>query len=344
MSGGVPEFLEKRQAHGQVSAIGIRGRYAVRAMTPEPTMGVLLVAHGTVTDLDEIDEFLTAIRRGRPPTVELAREIRRRYEAIGGSPLLATTNEQARLLSARLNRPVLVGMRFGSPSLEQALDRATHLGLRRLVVLPMAPYSVGLYFDEARARHRAVAAVTNDHGLELLPASAWGSHPRLVQAHVEMIRRFAGEAIAEGAKVVLSAHSLPTRVIEGGDQYANEIAHAANAIGAALGVPVELGFQSQGADGGRWLGPDLKSIVRALAAGGTTKVVVAPFGFLCDHVETLFDLDIELRAYAEALGVDLCRVPALGVQTSLIDTLVDVFQGALANRARVETPKEVGPC
>lgn len=298
-------------------------------MADSAVEGVILIAHGTVTDLDQMAGFLTAIRRGRPPSAQLVAEMTRRYEAIGGSPLLATTNQQAAALSARLGRPVFVGMRFGEPSIEQALNQAEQAGVRRLAVVPLAPYSAKLYFDEVRARRWAMPLTSANDGLQLLSVGPFGTHGDLIRAHTEQIRSFAGQAIAAGARVVLSAHSLPMRVIELGDGYAQETRQSADAIGAALGVAVELAYQSQGADGGRWLGPDLKDVVSAVTAKGATRVVVAPFGFLCDHVETLFDLDIELKVHTDALGVGLCRVPALGLHSALIDALADLAENVL---------------
>jgi ferrochelatase len=313
-------------------------------MTHSAVEGVVLIAHGTVTKLEQMTEFLTAIRRGRPPSAQLVAEMRHRYEAIGGSPLLDTTNRQASTLSQRLGKPVFVGMRFGHPSIEQALTQAGQAGVRRLVVVPLAPYSVQLYVEEVRARLRAMPTVALDDGLQLLGVSPFGTHADLIRAHKELIREFAGEVIDAGASLVLSAHSLPMRVIDMGDCYASETRQSAVAIGAALGVPIELAYQSQGADGGDWLGPDLKDVVNKLAAGGAKRLVVAPFGFLSDHVETRFDLDIELKAHTDALGIGLCRVPALGPHSALIDALVDLVENALVSPPPERCTIEELPC
>jgi protoporphyrin/coproporphyrin ferrochelatase len=300
-------------------------------MTQPVVEGVVLVAHGTVTDLDEMEGFLTAIRRGRVPSPALVAEMLRRYRAIGGSPLLITTNQQAKALAQRTGRPVFVGMRFGQPSIEQALTQAEQQGLSRLLVVPMAPYSVKAYFDEVCVRRRAMASAGGSDRLRLQSVAPFGAHADLVRGHAELIRGAAGEAIAAGASVVLSAHSLPMRVIESGDRYGVETRQCADAIGEELGIPVELAYQSQGADGGRWLGPDLTEVVTRLAAAGTQRLVVAPFGFLCDHVETLFDLDIELKAHADALGIELCRVRTLGLEPALIDVLADLVEQAVSS-------------
>ena len=293
--------------------------------------GVLLVAHGTVTDLDELAPFLTSIRRGRPPSDELIAEMRRRYTAIDRSPHLDTTSLQANLLARRIGRRVLTGMRFGSPSIEQSLRESAALGLEHLVVLPMAPYSVDLYAGEVRARYEAMRGLAPTARIRLSAVVPWGTKPSLVHAHASLIRTFAGDALDDGASLVLSAHSLPMRVIESGDSYAVEAAACASLIGDALGVESRLCFQSQGADGGRWLGPDIVDVVTELAESGQKHIVLAPFGFLCDHVETLFDLDIELKSVADRLGVRLRRVPALGVHAGLIDTLVELVIPVLSS-------------
>jgi len=300
-------------------------------MTQRIAEGVLLVAHGTVTNLDEMEGFLNAIRRGRAPSRELVDEMCHRYRAIGGSPLLDTTHRQAEALGQRLGRPVLIGMKFSEPTVERALAEADQLGLTRLVVLPMAPYSVESYFEEVRLRRKAMRAGADSDPLILKCVRSFGSHPGLVKAHAGLIRRVASEAIVAGASVVLSAHSLPMQVIEKGDRYGIETKQSAEAIAREMGTLVELAYQSQGADGGRWLGPDLDEVVTRLAAAGQRRVVVAPFGFLCDHVETLFDLDIELKARADSLQLELCRVPTLGLEPALIEVLASVVEQALGD-------------
>lgn len=300
--------------------------------------GVLVVAHGTIADLDELPAFLTSIRRGRPPGEALIQEMRRRYSAIRGFPLLTTTRAQAEALSLRIGKPVLVGMRFGEPSIERALRQFEQGGAQQLLILPIAPYSVNLYAQEVRTRYRVLQAQGDQasaarRAIRLDSVEPWGSHPGLVEAHVNAIRRFASAPLARGASVVLSAHSLPSHVIEAGDRYGVEVEACARSIEKALGHEIRLGFQSQGKDGGRWLGPDLKEVVSDIAASGQRCIVVAPFGFLSDHVETLYDLDVELREYTDSLGVELVRVPALGVDSGLVDTLVELVNTAPIERS-----------
>lgn len=290
--------------------------------------GVLLSAHGTVENLDELPEFLARIRRGRPVPDELLRETRRRYELIGGSPLLRTTREVAGLLSVELGLPVFVGMRLSEPSLEQAITQARDAGLTRLISLPLAPQSVQVYHEAARA---AAARVPGAPALIEVPA--WGEHPALIDALAGVI----GEALdrfepgaRDGVDLVLSAHSLPRRVVAAGDPYEAQFRAMAAAVAARFSNPHRVAFQSQGFDGGEWLGPDLATTFEAVVAGGKREVVVAAIGFLSDHVETLYDLDIEATALAEKAGITRYeRAPSLNARPSFIRALAEVArQGA----------------
>jgi ferrochelatase len=284
--------------------------------------GVLLVAHGTVDNLDDLGAFVARIRHGRPAPPGLVEELRRRYEAIGGSPLLETTRGQASALARRLEAPVLVGMRLWDPSVEQALTGAAALGLRRLVVIALAPFSQHVYWDAAKK-----VAASAGSSIELVQTSAWGEEPAFVAAHADLI---AQHATAADAAVVLSAHSLPSVAIQRGDPYARLVAASARAVEARLGRPVLLCYQSQGADGGEWLGPGVRETLAAVAAEGKTHVTWAPFGFLADHVETLYDLDVQARAIASELKLELTRVPALNLHPGLIEALAAVATRAVS--------------
>jgi ferrochelatase len=286
---------------------------------------VLLTSHGTVQDLHEIPEFLGRIRRGRAVSPELLAETTRRYALVGGSPLLRTTQEQAALVERRLGIPVLVGMRLSEPSLEQALARAEELGLERLALVPLAPYSVHVYVaaaEEARKQHleqRGAAPL-------LLPVPSWGTHPELVRAHADAIRA----RLEPGGRLLFTAHSLPLVALQAGDPYERLVRESAAEIGKLLGQPYELAFQSQGADGGEWLGPGLRQALEQAKADGAARVVLAPIGFLTEHVETLYDLDVEARGWCRELGLELVRVPALGTAPGLIDALVALVKAGLA--------------
>ena len=291
-------------------------------MTWPADTGVLLVAHGTVEDLDDLGAFVSKIRHGRPPPPGLVEDLRRRYEAIGGSPLLRITHQQSQALAKRLEVPVLTAMRLWEPGVERALAGAEALGLSRLVVIALAPFSQHVYWDAARK-----SADATQSPVQLVQSDAWGEEPDFVAAQAELIREHA----PEGAALVVSAHSLPKSVIDRGDPYARLVESSASAISAALGQKLRLCYQSQGKDGGDWLGPSVEAILTGLAAEGQKVVAWAPVGFIADHVETLYDLDIEARSMAERLGLTLTRIPALNLHPGLVAALSAVAIRAVSS-------------
>ena len=291
--------------------------------------GVLLVAHGTIGGLDELPSFLKDIRRGRPPSAEMLSEMTRRYQTIGGSPLMQITRAQANALADRLQMPVLIGMRFGTAPLSEALLGAAALSLRRLIVLPVAPYSVDLYAKETALAFTRLKAEGHSLGFELLKVAPWGSHPYLVQAQCQAILNHLGGSIPANARIVVTAHSLPLRAVELGDNYAEQVEASVRALEAALERTTILAYQSQGSGSDGWLGPKLADKLAELAKSGVTEIIIVPIGFLCDHVETLYDLDHEALAQANELGLKMSRVPALNVQPRLIDAMANLVEECL---------------
>ena len=285
---------------------------------------VLLVAHGTVSRLEDIPAFLSRIRGGRPVSDELVAEVRRRYERIGKSPLLDVTRAQAAALERRLGVPVLVGMRLWDPSIEAALEEAFVRGARRLVVIALAPFSVHVYW-QAVLRARDSVFANGRVPPTLFRVEPWGTEKHFVRAHADLI----SEHVPAGVPLVLTAHSLPAVVIRSGDPYEKQARESADAIARELGRSYHLAFQSQGADGGEWLGPDLRTTLASLREQGATEVALSPFGFLAEHVETLYDLDVEAKSIAESLGLKLTRVPAIGLADGLIEALATLAEGAL---------------
>lgn len=298
-------------------------------MIHSPDTGILLVAHGTVENLADLPAFVARIRHGRPPPPGLVEELRQRYEAIGGSPLLRVTEEQARALEAQTGLPVLLGMRLWEPSVEAAFREAGRRGLRRLVLVPLAPFSVDVYGAAARRSLEAVRAELGASAPELVVCEPWGTEPAFVDAHCSALQQRLRHDSRQSA-VVLTAHSLPSVAIRAGDRYQAEVEASARALSERLSRPCQLAYQSQGADGGEWLGPDLRQTFERLAQEGVQQLTLCPFGFLADHVETLYDLDIEARKWAEALGLGFERVPALNTAPGLIEALANVARRALA--------------
>jgi ferrochelatase len=297
--------------------------------------GVLLIAHGTIDDLDDLPEFLARIRHGRPASAELVNELRHRYEVVGGSPLLRVTHEQASALGKRLEAPVLVGMRLWRPSVEDALRGCAHLGLERVCVLPLAPFSVHVYWSAAEQSLESVRAELGERAPQLVSVPPWGSEPEYVAAHAAQIAPYLERRSEADTELILTAHSLPTRAILAGDPYQTEFEACAAAIGERLGRSHRIAYQSQGADGGDWIGPDLDSVLEACRVGGKRTVVLAPVGFLADHIETLYDLDIEAKVRADGLGLELVRVPALNVQPGFIEALAAIVRRSLSSEGTV---------
>ncbi len=288
------------------------------------TDGVLLVSHGSVARLEELPEFLTRIRRGRPPEDSLLAEMTHRYSTIGASPLVATTRLQAEALAARLGLPVYIGMRFSEPSLQSALVAARER--ERLLILPVAPFSVHVY--DAAVRQLAAALHLEQPALpvpELLSAEPWGNEPEFV----ECLARAISPSLAHEGELVLTAHSLPQSVIDAGDPYDQQVRALAASLQEKLGRRATLAYQSQGASGGRWIGPPLRDVLEGLAKGGARRVVVAPVGFVTEHVETLYDLDVEAAGWARELGLLWERIPVPGTSPGFIAALEAVARRGL---------------
>jgi ferrochelatase len=288
---------------------------------------VLLVSHGTVDELDDLAAFVTNVRRGRPPPPELVAELRRRYEAIGGrSPLNAVNARLAEKLAARLGRVARVAWanRLWKPTVRDVLVALARDGVRRVAVVPLAQHSAHVYADDARAAAEGT-------GVELVCAPGWGQHPRLLDAFAARIRRVLGDPA--GTTVILTAHSLPRAVVDRGDPYEREVRASAAAVTTRLGAGVRtvVAFQSQGMSDvpGGWLGPDLATVLDEARARGDARVVAAPIGFLADHVETLYDLDVEAAAMARERGLAWARSASLDDDDDLVDVLADVARPLL---------------
>jgi ferrochelatase len=283
---------------------------------------VLLVSHGTVERLDDLPAFLTNIRRGHAAPLEMVAEVRRRYEAIGGkSPLNAISRSTADKLEKKLGVPVRYAGRLWEPKPADVLARLADEGVARVLVLPLAQHSAHVY---GAAVERAYAGK-----MEIVCAPNWGSEPLLALAYAAAIEQVRGDEHA----IVMTAHSLPLAVVRAGDPYEKEVRASADAIAAKLSraARYEIAFQSRGMDGGEWLGPDLETVVRDLARRGEAAVLVAPIGFLADHVEILYDLDIEARALAESIGMKYVRAPSLNDSDALVEALATVAKRSLSS-------------
>jgi ferrochelatase len=281
------------------------------------------MAHGTPASLDDMPEYLRLVRGGRPPSPELVAEMRGNYAAIGGrSPLTDITMAQAEALRARLGAeiPVAVGMRTWQPFIKDALADLQRLGVERVLGIPMAPQfstlSVQKYVDAARA--------ALPEGMTFDSIRSFHTHPRLVEAFAERVR--AAEPRADET-VVFTAHSLPVRVIEGGDSYATEVAATARAVAGRSGISrYELGYQSAGRTPEPWIGPELGGLISRLISSGGRRFLVVPVGFVCDHTEILFDIDVQAASVARESDAVLRRTESLNTSPAFIALLDDLVR------------------
>ena len=283
------------------------------------------MAHGTPSNLDEMPEYLRLVRGGRPPSDELVHEMRENYGAIGGrSPLTDITEAQAAALRTRLGPdiPVAVGMRNWHPFIKDALPQLAAAGATRVVGIPMAPQfstlSVQKYIDAATAALPA--------GVQFDAVESFHVHPLLVDAFAARIR----EAQPKPDElVVFTAHALPVRVIEAGDRYADEVAATAAAVAERAGVArYEVAFQSAGRTPEPWIGPELPRVIDDRSAS-IRKFLVVPIGFVCDHTEILFDIDIQAAQVAREFATTLRRTESLNTSPLFLALLEDLVRSRL---------------
>lgn len=314
-------------------------RGIVRPMTSSTSStAVLLSGHGTVERAEEIPGFLSNIRRGRPTPQSIIDEVTHRFERIGGSPLRRISDEQAKALESRLGIPVVAAGRLWHPYLADVLESLVQRGVERVISLPMAPQSVHVY----HAALREVCAARQAAGKpvpRVVEVPSWGAEPALLDAFSASIDRALltfEEDRRSRVVVLLSFHSLPLRAVAAGDPYEQQVRDMCAALIARRNEAdrrIQIVFQSQSMDGGEWLGPDLSSTLRKLGAEGDRDVVIAALGFLADHTEVLYDIDIEAQQIATEAGVHLVRADSLNVAAGLIDALTALVQRAIASDA-----------
>jgi ferrochelatase len=290
-----------------------------------PLTGILLMAHGTPSSLDEMPEYLRLVRGGRPASDELVHEMRENYGAIGGrSPLTDITEAQADALRARLGPavPVEVGMRNWHPFIKDALARLAAAGVTRVIGVPLAPQfstlSVQKYIDAATA--------ALPPGVAFEAVASFHMHPLLLDAFAERVR---AAAPAPDEAVIFTAHSLPVRVIEGGDRYADQVAETSAGVAVRAGIArYEVAYQSAGRTPEPWIGPELGQLIDDRSAT-TRKFLVVPIGFVCDHTEILFDIDVQAAQTAREFSTKLRRTESLNTSPLFIATLEDLVRARL---------------
>jgi protoporphyrin/coproporphyrin ferrochelatase len=290
-------------------------------------VGVLLMAHGTPSSLDEMPEYLTLVRGGRPPSAELVHEMRENYGAIGGrSPLTDITEAQAAALRVSLGPdiPVAVGMRNWKPFIKDALAGLAAAGVTRVIGIPMAPQfstlSVKKYIDAALAALPA--------GVQFEPVVSFHTHPLLIDAFTE---RVLAAQPRPDELVIFTAHALPVRVIESGDRYADEVAATAAAVAQRAGIAAYArAFQSAGRTPEPWIGPELPQVIDDRSVN-IRRFLVVPIGFVCDHTEILFDIDVQAAQVAREFSTTLRRTESLNTSPLFISMLEDLVRARLDN-------------
>jgi ferrochelatase len=287
---------------------------------------VILLAHGTPDSLDQMPEYLARVRGGRPPSPELIAEMTGNYRAIGGrSPLTDITRAQAAALQNELGdgTRASIGMRNWHPFIADAVQEAVAAGARELVGVPLAPQ----FSTVSVARYRDVLREAVPAGVTVRCIESWHDHPGLIAAFAEKV---AAAAPRPGDVVLFTAHSLPVRLVEGGDPYAREVERTAALVAAAAGVTGwERAFQSAGRTPEPWLGPSVEEALRAAQARGARRVLAVPIGFVSDHTEILFDLDVQAAREAARLGLEFGRTESLNTSPTLIRTLADLVRREL---------------
>jgi ferrochelatase len=307
-------------------------------------LGVLVMSHGTPRTLDELPAFYTEIRRGSPPPPDLLADLERRYRAIGGtSPLNERTAAQVAGIRRALEDrapgrcTVVAGAKFAAPRIEDAVAELGRSGVRQVVGLVLAPHfsavSVGDYARRARA---AAESLPPDQGgpLEVVMVEHWHLDPGFVQALASRVRAALDslpDGSGAGATVLFTAHSIPARLVEGGDPYPHQVEESAAAVARAAGVARwSVAWQSAGRTSEAWLGPDVRDVIASLPAAGAGAVVVCPVGFVSDHLEVLFDVDVEAAQAARRAGLPFARTASLNDDPALCDVLAGVVLDAVA--------------
>ena len=309
-----------------------------------PRQAVLLLAHGTPETVEQIPEYLRNVVSGRPMPQHVVEEIQHRYSLIGRSPLTELTLEQARLAEAELTKAghdvrVYVGMRNWRPYIPDVVRQMQADGVQEAAVICLAPQnsrtSVGLYRRAALAEAGAMRIDFTD---------GWADHPLLADAFAERLREAQARVKTETdayAPVLFTAHSVPARTVqppapdenqprhwpgEGADPYEQDARKTAELVaGRVSEIPAwHFAFQSQGASGGPWIGPTVEETIDILAAQSVRNLILQPIGFLCDHVEILYDIDIAFKAYAVGIGIDLIRPESLNASKILACAIADL--------------------
>lgn len=320
---------------GQVQGINT----PVAGNTVHKPIGVLIMAYGGPGSLDELPGYLADIRSGRPTTPEVLEEITHNYQQIGGkSPLPEFSQRQINAVAAKLDPDqyrLYTGMRHWSPWIEEVVGQMLEDGITHAVSLVLAPHYSKL--SVAKYQEKIADGLTMYHGhIQFEHVASYHDAPKLIQAlanRVDIGLSEWPEAERDDVHVIFSAHSLPERIIKMGDPYDAQLHETAKLVAAKAGLPDarwSWSYQSAGRSPEPWLGPQLQEYLPVLAGEGIKNVISIPVGFVSDHVEILFDIDILAQGVASELGMRLVRPPALNDDPLYIDTLVELIQARSA--------------
>lgn len=299
--------------------------------TPQRHTAVLLMAMGGPDCLENVEPFLRDVRGGRATPPELVTEIRERYRVTGGkSPAVGITQEVARKLEQRLNKSgdgryrVYVGLRHWHPFIKETYAELLEKSPEQVIGICMAPQQSSLSTGAYRKKVEEARTELGDR-TSMTYVGSWNRHPQLIAAIVDNIQQsllaFPAD-MRETVPVLFTAHSLPERIVAMKDPYPEEVKGTVEAVTQFLGNrPTYFAYQSQGRSSEPWLGPTVESMLETIQLAGHRHLLVAPIGFICDHVETLFDLDIELKQVALNKGIHLERMAMLNDSPALLETL-----------------------
>ena len=278
------------------------------------------MAYGSPPTEADIEAYYTHVRGGRKPSAEALDELTARYRAIGGSPLTSITRAQAAALGKQLGMPTFVGMKHAAPFIADGAAEARKAGIKRLVGLPLAPH----FADMSLGGYRRKLAEAWDGDLVFIP----GFHDQ--PAFISAVRKVLSEALAESwpEHLFFTAHSLPARIIAEGDGYRERLLESCRLVEEGITLPEwEFAFQSASTTGEPWLGPDL---LDAIEHSGARDVLVCPIGFVADHLEILYDLDVEALAFARSKDITIRRTTSFNVRPEFIRALAATVRDSLS--------------
>jgi len=280
---------------------------------------VVLIAFGCPDNLGNIGPFMGGIM-GKTPPEPLVASVRRRYEKIGGkSPLTEITQNQARALKAELGGNFIVDFayQYWVPEIPEVVSNLIEKGVEEIFFVPMSAFnsevSTGTYqktIQDLEAKYPEI---------KFFFRGGLGKQPLFIKAHQDILNNAVKNYSPKDTGIIFTAHSLPKKAIENGDPYLDEFLAAVKSIGSGTAFPWQYAFQSKGKSGGEWLGPDVEEVITVLLNQGTKNVIIDPVGFVADHIETLYDLDIELRE--KFSKVNIIRLPALNAHPFLLKAL-----------------------